>query len=141
MTWLVSHLIHPKPFDGRSFADALLSGDSQHRAYAVTGTHIGSRNGTVPRRATTPFLVTERWGYAPVGAYGTPELFDLTIDPIATNNLAEDNAALVTELHQLFMAHLLEHNVPENFLALWQELPTGDGRGKWSIDYPEDDTE
>ena len=131
----------PKPFDGRSFADALLSGDSQHREYAVTGTHIGSRNGTVPRRATTPFLVTERWGYAPVGASGTPELFDLTIDPIATNNLAEDNAALVTELHQLFMAHLLEHNAPENFLALWQELPTGDGRGKWSIDYPEDDKE
>ena len=71
----------PKPFEGRSFAAAVLKGDAQHREYAVTGCHIGARDGSVPRRATTPFLVTERWGYAPVGEYGRPELFRFTRRP------------------------------------------------------------
>ena len=95
----------------------------------------------MPRRATTPFLVTERWGYAPVGEYGRPELFDLPADPIAENNIAADNMELVKELHEMFMAHLTEHNAPENFLDLWKEEPSGDGRGKWSIDYPDDSDE
>ena len=68
-----------------------------------------------------------------------PELFDLTTDRLATQNLAHDNEDLVSELHQLFIAHLLEHNAPEGFLALWKESPTGEGKGKWAIDYPEED--
>ena len=127
----------PKPFDGRSFATALLNGDTQHREYAVTGAHISADGASVPRRATTPFLVTERWGYAPVGEYGRPELFDLPADPLAENNIAAANMGLVRELHRLFMAHLAEHNAPEKFLELWKEAPTGDGTGRWSIDYPE----
>ena len=131
----------PKPFEGRSFANALLNGDAQHREYAVTGCNIGARDGSVPRRATTPFLVTERWGYAPVGEYGRPELFDLPEDPIAENNIAADNMELVKELHELFMSHLTEHNASEKFLDLWKEEPSGDGRGKWSIDYPDESNE
>ncbi len=131
----------PKPFEGHSFTQALLNGDTQHREYAVTGCHIGAPDGSVPRRATTPFLVTERWGYAPVGEYGRPELFDLPADPIAENNIAADNMELVKELHELFMAHLTEHNAPEKFLDLWKEEPSGDGRGKWSIDYPDESDE
>jgi hypothetical protein len=46
---------------------------------------------------------------------------------------------LVQALHDMFMAHLTEHNAPEQFLDLWKEEPSGDGRGKWSIDYPEDE--
>ena len=127
-----------KPFEGRSFADALRNSGGEHRDYAVTGCHIGARDGIVPQRATTPFLVTERWGYAPVGADGTPELFDLSVDALAENNIAADNAGLVAELHEMFMTHLVEHNAPEHFLALWRELPSGEGRGTWSIDYPDE---
>ena len=130
-----------KPFEGRSFANALLSGEGEHREYAVTGCHIGARDGTVPSRATTPFLVTERWGYAPVGADGTPELFDLSVDALAENNIAADNVSLVAELHEMFMTHLVEHNAPEHFLALWRELPSGEGRGTWSVDYPDESDE
>jgi len=131
----------PKPFEGRSFADSLLSGDTHHREYAITATHISSQNNIVPRRAVTPFLVTERWGYAPIGSLGHPELFDLIEDPLASNNLAEDNGALLTELHQLFMAYLLEHNAPEKCISLWQDSLTGDGEGKWKIDYSDKDDE
>ena len=131
----------PKPFEGRSFADSLLSGNPQHREFAITATHISSQNNIVPRRAVTPFLVTDRWGYAPVGSLGHPELFDLSVDPLASNNLAEDNAALLSELHQLFIGYLLEHNAPENSISLWQDSLTGDGEGKWTIDYSDKDDE
>ena len=131
----------PKPFEGRSFAGALVAGETEHREYAVTGCHIGARDGSIPRRATTPFLVTPQWGYAPVGEYGNPELFDLSADPLAEQNIAADHQSVVSELHALFMAHLREHNAPEAFLDLWKETPSGEGRGRWSIDYPDDSEE
>ena len=85
-----------------------------------------------------PFLVTDRWGYAPVGAYGQPELYDLTADPTAANDIAADHSGVVNDLHNLFMAHLSDHQAPEAFAALWTR--TGDsetGGGGWAIDYPE----
>ena len=72
----------PEKFQGRSFADAILKGQAFHREYAVSGSYIRSSDATIPARAVTPFLVTERWGYAPVGAHGEPELYDLTVDEI-----------------------------------------------------------
>ena len=94
--------VEPKvPFDGLSFADAVLNSTSKHREYAISGSHIRAEGGNRPRRATTPFLVTDRWGYAPVGAYGKHELYDLSIDSLAANDLADDNQATVKELHSL----------------------------------------
>ncbi|MCG9126101.1 hypothetical protein JT359_00745 [Candidatus Poribacteria bacterium] len=49
--------------------------------------------------------------------------------------------SLLTELHQLFMAYLLEHNAPEKCIALWQDALTGGGEGKWTIDYSDKDNE
>jgi arylsulfatase A-like enzyme len=129
----------PKPFDGISFAQQILGSGGTHREYAVTGCHLSAR-GTPPRRATTPFLTTAQWGYAPVGAYGRPELYDLTVDPLAANDIATQNGEVVNSLHQLFIDHLSEHNAPEAFIALWEGLSESDAAGgAWAIDYPMED--
>lgn len=132
-----------QPFQGRSFARALLDASPggaslKHREYAVSGCYVRSDGSSAPRKAVTPFLVTERWGYAPVGAWGRPELYDLGTDPLAQEDLAADNRQLMSELHGLFLAHLSAHGASEPFLALWQDtLNTAGGEGMWAIDYPE----
>ena len=142
-----------KPFDGTSFAGAILSGSASHRPYAVSGSHIrvaidedGSRpreelhftaRGTAPpRKASTPFLVTDRWGYAPVGAMGRPELYDLTVDPLAGFDLASAYPKVVVELHNAFMDHLSRHRAPDSVSALWRDSGDGPASGSWAIDYP-----
>lgn len=127
----------PQPFDGRSFAGAVLGGGGRHRDYAVSGCFLAT-DGVLPRRATTPFLVTDRWGYAPVGAYGRPELYDLTRDPLAGHDVAADNPGVASELRDLFLTHLAEHRAPAELLELWQEPAAGGSSdGAWAIDYPE----
>ncbi len=74
----------------------------------------------LPARSSTPFVVTDRWGYAPVGAYGKPELYDLAADPLATDNVAAGNEGIAADLHDLFMDHLSAHQASERFLALWR---------------------
>jgi arylsulfatase A-like enzyme len=108
-------IVPPREFDGKSFAKA----------------DPGAR----PRKAVTPFLVTKKWGYAPVGAYGRPELYDLTKDPLAARNVASGNRRVVAELHDLFLAHLREHGASEACLALWQSAK--EGAGTWAVDYPD----
>lgn len=128
----------PKPFEGRSFASQVLNGSGRHREYAVTGCHISTQGTNLPRRATTPFLTTDRWGYAPVGEYGQPELYDLTTDPLASVNVAQSNQEIVKALHELFMANLTDHGAPESFVALWENAPSGEAAaGVWAIDYPD----
>ena len=129
----------PKPFDGISFAHAVLNGEKTHREYAVSGCNIQTQGANPPRRATTPFLVTDRWGYAPVGAYGHPELYDLTVDPLAANDIAADHAPVINDLHDLFMAHLSKHRATGDFASLWIKTSDNEpGGGVWAIDYPEE---
>jgi len=112
------------PFQGESFAGAVLGGGTSHREYAVSGRYTDPRIGSIrtdAKEIVTPFLITERWGYAPVGAEGEPELYDVTTDPLATKDVTADNADVVAELQELFLEHLREHDASEPFLALWTE--------------------
>ena len=111
----------PKAFDGISFADGVLEGKSKHREYAVSGHRIGAKGARPPKKATTPFLITDRWGYAPVGAFGGPELYDLTVHPLAKNNLASENQEIINELHELFIAYLSNHRASDEFSSLWKQ--------------------
>jgi arylsulfatase A-like enzyme len=125
----------PQPFDGRSFAGALLDGKDNHRDFVVSGCYIHAENGQPPRKASTPFLVTQRWGYAPVGARGRPELYDLSVDPLAESDIAADHGEIVKELHQLFLDYLTEHNAPTEWMALWREEGNAEpAESKWAID-------
>jgi arylsulfatase A-like enzyme len=130
-----------QPFDGRSFAPAILggtaAGHAHHRDYAVSGCFVRSKGTQAPRKASTPFLVADRWGYAPVGAYGRPELYDLAADPLAEADLAAENAPLMGELHELFLSHLSAPRAPVACLSLWPAAPGEQpGGGIWAIDYP-----
>ena len=125
---LAGVVIEPEqPLEGLSFADAILNGTlpddthPRHREYAVSGHHLAEQGAL--NRAVTPFLVTDRWGYAPVGAWGKPELYDLSVDPLAATNLVKDSNLLI-DLHELFIAHLSAHQASEEFLSLWKTRPT-----------------
>ncbi len=116
---LASVSVNPKQeFQGKSFAKALRNGTSVHREYAVSGCYIGAKG--VPRKATTPFLITERWGYAPVGANGKPELYDLTKDPLAENDISNNNSFVIKKLDELFVTHLRGHRATDEFVSLWK---------------------
>jgi arylsulfatase A-like enzyme len=126
----------PKPFDGLSFADAIVNGDMRHREFAVSGCHIQTEGSNPPRQASTPFLVTDRWGYAPVGAQGRPELYDLSVDRLAARDVAADHEAEVHGLHELFLQHLSKHGAPDEVMALWARSSGNEtGGGAWAIDY------
>ena len=123
----------PEPFDGRSFASVLRAGSGKHREFAVSGCWVGG-SAAVPAKASTPFVVTERWGYAPVGAHGAPELYDLTVDPLAAHDVAEAHTAVVREMHGLLIQHLRECGAADETIALWSAAGAG-GSGTWARDY------
>jgi arylsulfatase A-like enzyme len=126
----------PEPFHGKSFAEALRSCHGHHRDFVVSGCYVRSRQeGSVPNKASTPFLITNKWGYAPVGANGKPELYDLTIDPLAENDISKDNESVVREMHDLLISYLKEHNAPEDALKCWGRNPCLNTDGSWAVDY------
>jgi arylsulfatase A-like enzyme len=129
-------LVPPEPFHGKSFAEALRSCHGYHRDFVVSGCYVRSRQeGSVPNKASTPFLITNKWGYAPVGANGKPELYDLTIDPLAENDISKDNESVVREMHDLLISYLKEHNAPEDALKCWGRNPCLNTDGSWAVDY------
>ena len=123
-----------QPFQGYSFAEVLLEGEDEHREFAVTGCFVRADGDARPRKCCTPFVTTKRWGYAPVGACGKPELYDLANDPLAANDVAADHAPEVEELHGLLLQHLHGHGASDAFLALWEN--PAEGEGAWALDYP-----
>ncbi|MCJ7738569.1 MAG: sulfatase [Anaerolineae bacterium] len=129
------------PLDGRSFANAILAGDNRHREFAVTGCFAqpAAESGSVPREACTPFVVTQEWGYAPIGPDGAPELYDIRRDPLACENLIVDNLEVAEGLQALLREHLLVHGASKDTADLWRPLESGNGdRGVWAVDYPKD---
>lgn len=126
----------PRPIDGLSLASSIQSSTPGPRQFAVSGCYAVSRDGRCPQYATTPFLTTKRWGYAPVGAKGLPELYDLTADPLAENDVAAGNSAVVKEMHALLVDFLQGHGASPEFISLWCR-PGGEGYSP--IDYRHSD--
>ena len=124
------------PMDGLSFARAVRDGSVDHRRVAVSGCHVVAEGAAPPREAVTPFLVTDRWGYAPVGALGRPELYDLNSDPLATSDVAAENGELLSKLRNEFLSHLAAHGASDAFLSLWKTgSDDGTDGGAWAVDY------
>lgn len=114
----------PENFQGNSFADAIRERRSAHREYAVSASYINPAKATIPPKVVTPFLVTGQWGYAPIGADGKAELYDLTNDPLAGNNIAALNNAIIAELHILLLEHLKENNASEALIKIFDNMYT-----------------
>lgn len=66
-----------------------------------------------------PFMVTQNWGFAPIGVDGNKELFDLQKDPYALHNLAGDHPSVVAELHEMFRKYLDTHRATKSFVDLF----------------------
>lgn len=126
-----------QPLQGRSFAQAVLQGGGRHRPYVVSGCHVRSETGAPPRKAVTPFLIDGRWGYAPVGAYDRPELYDIQADPLATRDVSAEHPDQLAGLHALLLEHLAAHGASEAVLDLWQRAADEGAKGSWAIDYPD----
>ena len=127
----------PEPVDGfsRSEEFAGITG-GMTRECAVSGCFVrADRSGesAVPAGATVPFVVRGSWGYAPVGARGTPELYDLSSDPLASTDIASGHPDLVGELHEAFIEHLKSHRATDELIALFGS--SGAGNGSWATDY------
>jgi len=113
----------PVPFEGRSLAGAVLRSSGSHREVAVSGSFIRPENGRVPPKSVTPFVVTARWGYTPMGPQGRAELYDLDQDPFADHDLIDTHPGPAADLHALLLEHLKQHRAPAEQLALWQVRP------------------
>lgn len=123
----------PEPFHGRSMASVLREGKGRFREFVVTGCHARSTDGRAPAKCSTPFVVTERWGYCPVGAHGAEELYDLRTDPLAARDVAAQHGDALEEMRQLIRKHLVEAGATEEVIRLWTS--GRNKRGSWARDY------
>lgn len=123
----------PEPFHGRSLASLLRKGDGTHREFVVTGCFARSSDGRAPTRSCTPFVVTDRWGYAPIGAEGREELYDLPQDPLAEHDVAPSHPDLLREMRELLRKHLIETGASDETVKMWTR--SGTAQGAWARDY------
>lgn len=105
---------NPEPFHGQSFAPQLRGESAEDlREFAVSGQFLDIEDKTIPEKATTPVLYTQRWAYIPIGAQGSAELYDLENDPYGENDVAKSHPDVGTELHGEFLGWLEEIGAPE----------------------------
>jgi arylsulfatase A-like enzyme len=123
----------PEPLHGRSFAGILRSGSGAHREFAVSGCCVAPGAGGVPAKASTPFVVTEKWGYAPIGAEGRAELYDVAADPLAAKDVAAAHPDVVKEMHGLLVKHLRDCGATDDTVGLWRRASAE--AGGWARDY------
>ena len=109
-----------EPFDGTSFATALLESRPDHRELAVTGTFVRlGDDGACPAKSVTPWVTDGRWGLAPVGHEGHAELYDLIADPLAETDVAGTHPDVVVKMRSALAEHLGAHAADEGLIACW----------------------
>ncbi len=115
----------PEEIHGRSFAPIVLGGGpTTHRDVAVTAGKMNWAADQVPAKATTPFVTTARWGYTPCGPDGGKQLFDLSCDPWAENDVAADNPEAVAEVEDLMLQQLTEVGANEAVAEFLRRMMT-----------------
>jgi arylsulfatase A-like enzyme len=103
----------PEPIHGVSLADALRGRRRNGgRDSAVCGCFLRLREGRLPPKSVTPVFYRDQWAYAPIGADGRPELFDLSRDPAAERNMAARSARTVGRLQAGFQDWLRHLHAP-----------------------------
>ena len=113
------------PVNGKSFANRF-TGSQTHRDLAVSAGHIRVReDGGCPPYAVTPFVVSGKWGYAPVGAEGKPELYDLSQDLNAEEELLASQPNVATEIQSAFDEYMRSIGADDALVACWH--PESDG--------------
>ena len=110
----------PQPLHGHSLAAVLRGHDNGRRAATLSGSCPGEigPDDEWPRGVNTPFVITEEFGYAPIGEDGTAQLFDLAADPLAERPLGAGGADL-DEGHARLDALLQEIDAPQRLLEFF----------------------
>ena len=107
------------PVNGTSFASALHN-EGSHRELVVSAGFVRPReDSSCPPNATTPFVVDGKWGYAPVGAVGTPELYDYVNDLNAEVDVIQDHPQVAQELQQRFNEFMRSIGADEKLMMCW----------------------
>lgn len=116
----------PEPLHGHSLAGALRGRAGGPRGAALAGSCPGglAAGGDWPGGINTPFLVTDDYGYAPVGEDGAAQLFDLAADPLAERPLGAGKAALA-DAHARFTTLLQEIDPPPALVEYFAERAPG----------------
>jgi arylsulfatase A-like enzyme len=112
----------PEPFHGRSFAP-LLRGEPAGplHEFAITASFLRApEGGKIAAKSVTPVVYTEQWAYAPIGADGQRELYDLTTDPYAETDVAADHPAVADELHGKLVGWLKDIDAPAEARAVFE---------------------
>jgi arylsulfatase A-like enzyme len=114
----------PECLHGQSFAP-MLRGEPQEPLHdcAIAATFQRLDEAGRPANPVTPVLYTSEWAYAPVGAQGGAELYDLELDPHTETNVADDYPGVVRDLHERFLAWMQEMGAPEEAMAVFAERP------------------
>ena len=108
------------PLEGFSFAQALRGNGNTHRELAVSATFVApGANGRCNPKSVTPFVVDEKWGFAPVGASGSPELYDLQSDPLASVDVSAAHQAEMKSISARFASLMRGHNAPQEIIDCW----------------------
>jgi len=123
-----------QPLDGTSFAEQVLSSAGTGRDLAVSASFIEPKDGEFPRKAATPFVIRDTWGYAPIGASGVPELYDLGTDPMATRDLISENSGVAEELNSAFADHLRRHGAGDADISFWLDALSASASGDLRVE-------
>ena len=108
------------PIEGASFAKAMLRDFQNHRDIAVTATYVSpTQDGKCPDRSATPFVVDDTWGFAPIGASGDKELYDMRNDPLALHDVSAAHPKIVQEMHNKFLEYMRSFKVSEQIVHCW----------------------
>jgi len=113
----------PEPFHGKSFAPQL-RGESTDEVNdcAITASVISFKSGAGnPLKMTVPVVYADRWAFAPIGSDEQPELYDLDADPLAANNVADANPAVVKEMREKALKWLRRVDAPEKLNSVFAE--------------------
>ena len=118
----------PQPLHGHSLASVLRGHDGGWRDATLSGSFPGeiAPGDEWPRGTNTPFVITQDYGYAPIGENGTVQFFDLAADPLAERPLGADTAA-VDAGHARLRELLQEIEAPQRLLEFLDGRPRGRG--------------
>ena len=107
-------------FQGQSFAAAVRDSRPHHRTLSVTGGFVNpGADGRCPAECVTPWVTDGRWGFAPVGASGDAELYDLHADPFAEVDVAGGHGDVLADLRGQLRDHLSGHAADAALVACW----------------------
>ena len=110
----------PAPLQGRSMVRYLRGeSDGGEKEFVVTGSFSGVLN---PKSTEPPVMYTDKWAFVPRGANGTPELYDLSVDPSAELNTVDDHPEVVKELHDKLIRWFETMKLPREVIDRFRNM-------------------